>query len=101
MHITAPLSNLLNKNAFQWNVEVEKHFESFEGIMSSTPILATPKFPKPFVIEFDTSGYGLGVVLMQDEHPIAFESRKLNKREQLKFTYDKEMLVIMQELEKW
>jgi len=26
VHITAPLSNLLNKNAFQWNVEVEKHF---------------------------------------------------------------------------
>ena len=29
---------------------------------------------------------------MQDEHLIAFESRKLNKREQLKSTYDKEML---------
>ena len=37
---------------------------------------------------------------MQDEHPIAFESRKLNKREQLKSTYDKEMLEIMQALEK-
>ena len=38
---------------------------------------------------------------MQDEHPIAFESRKLNKREQLKSTYDKEMLAIMQALAKW
>ena len=82
VHITAPLSNLLNKNAFQWNVEAEKHFESFEVIMSSTPILATPKFPKPFVIEFDALGYGLGALLMQDEHLIAFERRKLNNREQ-------------------
>ena len=69
--------------------------------MSSTPVLATPDFSKPFVIECDASGYGLGAVLMQDEHPIAFESRKLNKREQLKSTYDKEMLAIMQALVKW
>ena len=38
---------------------------------------------------------------MQDEHLIDFESRKLNKREQLKSTYDKEMLAIMQALDKW
>ena len=65
--------------------------------MSSTPILATPDFSKPFVIECDALGYGLGAVLIQDEHPIAFESRKLNKQEKLKSTYDKEM----QELVKW
>ena len=69
--------------------------------MSSTPILATPDFSKPFVIECDALGYGLGAVLKQDEHSIAFESRKLNKREQLKYTYDKEMLEIMQALAKW
>ena len=69
--------------------------------MSSTHVLATPNFPKPFVIECDASGYGLGAVLMHYEHSIAFESRKLNKREKLKTTYDKEMLAIMQALEKW
>ena len=74
---------------------MEKCFESLKGIMSSTPILATPDFSKPFVIECDASGYGLGAILMQDEHPIAFENKKLNKREQLKSTYDKEMLEIM------
>jgi hypothetical protein len=40
-------------------------------------------------------------MLMQDGHPIAFESRKLNKRECLKSTYDNEMLAIMHALEKW
>ena len=79
-YITAPLSNLLKKNAFQWSEEAKKCFESLKGIMSSTHVLATPYFFKPFVIECDTSCYGLGALLMQDEHPIAFESRKLNKR---------------------
>ena len=39
--------------------------------------------------------------LMQEGHPIAFESRKLNKRESLKSTYDKEMLAIIHALTKW
>ena len=95
VHITTPLSNLLKNNAFQWSEEAYKCFKYLKGIMSSTPVLATPNFYKPFLIECDASGYGLGAVLMQDENLIAFESRKLNKREQLKSTYDKEMLAVM------
>ena len=38
---------------------------------------------------------------MQEGHPIAFESRKLNKRECLQSTYNKEMLAIMHALTKW
>jgi hypothetical protein len=64
-------------------------------------VLATLDFSKPFVIKCDASGLRIGVVLMQDAHPIAFESRKLNKRECLKSTYDKEMLSIMHDLSKW
>ena len=69
--------------------------------MSSTPVLTTPDFTKPFAIECDALVSGLGVVLMQEGHPIAFESRKLNKRESLKSTYDKEMLAIIHALAKW
>jgi hypothetical protein len=82
-------------------LEAQKCFENLKIIMYATPVLATPDFSKPFIIECDASSFGIGAILMQDGHPIAFESRKLNKTECLQSTYNKEMLVIMHALTKW
>ena len=97
---TTPLTNLLKKNSFRWNEEAKKCFEALKSIMSSTPILATPDFIKPFA-EFNALGFGIGSIFMQEGHTIVFESRKLNKRESLKSTYDEEMLYIIHALTKW
>ena len=45
--------------------------------MSSCPILALPSSTKPFIVECDASGGGVGVVLNQGQPPIAFERKKL------------------------
>lgn len=40
-------------------------FESLNKAMTTTPVLALPKFSEPFTIETNVSGTSIGVVLMQ------------------------------------
>ena len=49
--------------------------------MASEPVLVLPDYTKPFEVYTDASDVAIGRVLMQEEHPVVFESRKLNETE--------------------
>jgi hypothetical protein len=64
---------LTKKGAFQWTEEAQQTFEKMKEVMSTCPVLDLLDFSQPFVLECDTSGVGIGAVLMQGGHPIVFE----------------------------
>ena len=54
-----------------------------------------PNFPKPFVIEVDALGFAVGVVLMQEERPIAYHNQVLGQRACQKSVYEKELMAMV------
>lgn len=99
--IAAPLTELLEKDAFTWTAAAEKSFLALKSAMTSAPILRLPDFSKQFYVETDASDLGVGAVLLQDNHPIAFFSKKLGPRRRVTSTYHKELYAIVEAVQKW
>ncbi|KAM5551624.1 hypothetical protein ABKV19_026461 [Rosa sericea] len=88
--IAKPLTNMLKIGGFKWSPEAEKAFDNLKTALMNTPVLAPPNFSKEFTIECDASGIGIGAVLSQEGHPIAFLSKALGPRHIALPVYDKE-----------
>jgi hypothetical protein len=101
-HILAPLTAMAGKNAkFQWTDKCQQSFETIKQIIAKEVILAFPDFSKPFHIYTDASDYQLGAVIMQDDHPLAFYSRKMNQAQQNYDTGEQELLSIVETLKEF
>ena len=87
--IVAPLNELLRKDrdVNEWDQEHEKAFRILKKALSTSPVLATPKWDKPFKLYTDACGTGLSAVLAQnndDNHKrvICYASREIRGAEQ-------------------
>jgi hypothetical protein len=54
---------------FKWGEAQQKAFEELKTKLTTTPVLALPDFGKTFEIECDTSGIGIGGMIMQKQRP--------------------------------
>jgi hypothetical protein len=99
--IAAPLTALPKKEAFRWSPEAEEAFKALQHALTSAPVLALPDFSKPFVVECDASGSGIGAVLHQDSRAIAFFSRALPPRHRGLAAYERELIGLAQAVRHW
>ena len=79
--------------------EALEAFDCLKAACLQAPILAFPDFDKPFLLETDASGKGLGAVLSQKQadgryHPIAYASRVMNETEQRYHSNKQEFLAL-------
>lgn len=95
------MTNLLKKKSFCWNEDAETTFITLKKAMVNTPVLALPNFTLPFVVETDACATGIGAVLMQQGHPVAYLSKALGPQNQCLSIYEKEFLVVIIVVDKW
>lgn len=96
------LTNLLKKGEiYVWTSEAEASFHTLKNALMTVPVLALPNFSKPFEIETDASDKGIGAVLQQEGHHIAYISRALGPKAQGLSTYEKECLAILLAVDYW
>ena len=79
--------------------EALEAFDHLKAACLQAPILAFPDFDKPFLLEMDTSGKGLGAILSQKQadgqyHPIAYASHVMNETEQRYHSNKQEFLAL-------
>ncbi|XP_024314628.1 uncharacterized protein LOC112270762 [Brachypodium distachyon] len=100
--ISKLLTELLKKHAlFLWTSETDHAFETLKTALVSAPVLALPNFTKTFILATDASDLGIGAVLTQEGHPLAFLSRALGLRSRGLSTYKKECLAILMAVDRW
>ncbi|MCI56544.1 hypothetical protein A2U01_0077795, partial [Trifolium medium] len=79
--IAKPLTDLLKKDGFLWSEDATAAFLHLKQALVTAPVLCLPDFTKKFVVETDASGTGIGTVLMQDQHPVAYISKSLGPKQ--------------------
>ncbi|GKA08448.1 putative reverse transcriptase domain-containing protein [Tanacetum coccineum] len=90
--IAKPLTVLTQKSkTYDWGEEQENAFQTLKDKLCNAHVLALLDGSEDFVVYCDTSGLGLGCVLMQRGKVIAYASRQLKIHEKNYTTHDLEL----------
>ena len=82
-NLTSCKNSKLKKHPVTLTPAALEAFETLKKKCMTAPVLAFADLEKPFVLETDASGIGLGAVLLQEQedgklHPVAYASRALH-----------------------
>ena len=97
--LAAPLFYLTKQNIpFLWTEECENSFNKIKNSLESPTFLSYPDCEKPFILQVDASGQGLGYVLSQEKNgkllPVKFGGRVLSNSEKRYDATNRELLAV-------
>ena len=99
LRIAYPMMALQKKeNKFLWIDKCEEIFQKLKQLLMTTPVLRIADPDGDFVVCTDASMEGLGWVLLQNDHVIYYESRKLKEHEQNYPMHNLELVAIIHAL---
>lgn len=103
--IAAPLHQLTNKGTpFTWTLACQTSFEQLKYFLTHAPILKYPDFStsaQSFQLYTDASATGIGAVLEQSGHVIAYASRTLTGSEKNYSVIQRECLAVVYALKQF
>ena len=86
---------------FEWTPRCEETFQQLKNLLTSAPALKIVDPEKYFVVCTDACSQGLGGVLMQGNHVVCYELRKLKDHENNYATHDLELAAIVHAFKMW
>jgi hypothetical protein len=84
-----------------WTPAAETAFNTLKQALVTALVLSLPDYQQQFVIETDACDTGIGAVLSQKGHPLAYVSRALGPRNRALSVYEKEYLAILLAVQQW
>ena len=94
--LAGPLNELLRKDVeWRWGSLEEDSFNDLKRAVTTAPVLCIPDTTWSFTVQVDASNTAIGAVLLQDEHPVGFMSRRLTDAERNYSAYDQEALAVV------
>jgi hypothetical protein len=94
------ITYLLKKGEkFVWNAGRDEAFQTMKKLLTTSLVLAQPDITKSFDVHCDAFGTGLGCVLIQEGHVIAYSSRQLRHHEEYYLMHDLELAAVFHSLQ--
>lgn len=91
----------MTKDSFVWSNTAQQAFDMLKEALTTTLVLLLRNFFLPFTLDMDVFRVGMGVVLSQNGHPIAFFSKLISPKVLRASTYVREPCAITTAVKKW
>ncbi|KAH0720071.1 hypothetical protein KY284_005101 [Solanum tuberosum] len=79
--IPQPIKELRGWEGFHLNVKATMAFNQFKKDLVTAPVLSLLNNTQQFLVETNACDLGVGIVLMQEGHPLAYLSKGLSHRQ--------------------